>query len=127
MSAGAFVPEIYTSDGGFPYPVRVQPETLSLTLNTTVNLGGLGPVAPNTPSARISGSNRELGVICRRVRFKFSTATIPPGYKPDSILTLPVFTLATYNAYGKNTVGTYTVGGTAYDIAFVGKSPERIN
>lgn len=127
MSAGAFIPEIYSTDGGAIYPVRVQPETLTLTLNSTANAGGVGPVAPNTPSARISGSFRELGVICRRVRFKFSTATIPPGYKLDSILTLPALTLASYNAWGKGSVGTYTINGTAYDVAFVGKSPERIN
>lgn len=127
MSAGAFIPSVYESNTGVFWAVRIQPETLGLVLNSTTNAAATGtPLAVN-PSAKVSGGLREIGVICRRVRFKFSTTVVPTGYKPDSILVLPVLTVAAFNAYGKGSTGTYLLDGTAFDVAFVGKTPERIN
>jgi len=126
MSAGNFIDEIYVTDANIPFNVSVQPETLSLTLNGVANTGGTGPIIPGNPSASVSGSKRKIGVNCRNVRFRF-TGTLPPGYASNRTLTLPVFTLATYTAYDKQQTGTYTLEGVAYDVAFVGKSPETVN
>lgn len=127
MSAGTTVSSAYENNFGAFFPVRIQPETLTLTLGGQANDAPVGPAPPNTPSAKISGGQREAGMICRKVRFRFSGATIPPGYKVNGILTLPVLTPGAYNAWGKGSTGTYTLEGTAYDVAFVGKSPEKIN
>lgn len=126
MSAGAFQNEIYVDNFGNFYPISIQPETLTLTLGGEANVAAAGPLVPNLPSVAVSRGRRTLGVNARLVRFRFS-GTLPPGYQANSILTLPVLTVAAFNAYGKTTVGTYTLNGTSYDIAFVGKTAEKIN
>lgn len=127
MSAGDYINSTYDSDGGTAYPIRVQPETLSLTLNTVANAAGTGTIAAGTPSAKVSGGRKAFGVNARLVRVRF-TSTVPDGYSGGKdTISLPVLTMAAYNAYSKGTTGTYTLGATPYDVAFVGKTPEAVN
>ena len=126
MSAGAFVPGIYVTDTNVPVNISVQPETKSLTLNAVANADGTGPIQPGLPSAKVSGTQRSIGINARKVRVRF-TGAVPPGYIGTSgIITLPVLTKSAWDAYGRQQTGTYTLEGTAYDVAFVGKTGETI-
>lgn len=126
MSAGNFATDgKYETDTGVVHPIRYQPETTSLSLNTVPNAAPAGAVGANLPSARVGSGRRSFGINARLVRFRF-TGTLPPGYSMNGILTLPVLTPAAFNSYGKSQTGTYTLNGTDYDIAFVGKTPETI-
>lgn len=127
MSAGEFANVTYESDGGLIFPIKIQPETETLILATITNVRPTGAVGAGLPSAKVSGSRRSIGVNARLVRFKF-TGAIPDGYiSTCGVLTLPVLTPAAYAAYVKSTVGTYTLGGTAYPVEYVGKTPETVN
>ena len=126
MSAGS--PEIvgYENQLGVIHPIRVQPETLTLTLDGVANAAPTGSIAVGVPSAKVSGSRRAIGVNARLVRFRITDATPPPGYAANSIISLPVLTISAFQSYGKAQTGTYTLNGTDYAVAFVGKTPETI-
>lgn len=122
MSAGKFNRSRYMADNGTDiYPVRVQPETLALTLGGTANAAPAG-AATEKISARISGGRRTLGMNCRRARIQF-TAAPPDGYAVDKILTVPILTPTLYQSISKGTTGTYL--GVACEV--VGKTPEYVN
>ncbi len=126
MSQGTFLQDAkYETDTGVVHPIRIQPETPSLTLNAVANAQPAGAVGSNLPSARVSSGRNSFGINARLVRFRF-TGTLPPGYAMNGILTLPVLTPTAFNSFGKSQTGTYTLEGTDYDIAFVGKTPETI-
>ena len=127
MSAGDFLSSFYELDGGQIAPVRIQPETLSLTLNTVANTAPAGPATAGLPSAKVSGTRRSFGINARKVRVRF-TGTLPPGYSGGKdTISLPVLQTSVFNGYTKGQTGTYTLEATAYDVAFVGKTPETIN
>lgn len=125
MSAGNFVTANYSDNFGNLYPISIQPETESLTLATVANTAAAGPLPPNLPSVSVSRGRRTNGVNARLCRFKFS-GTLPDGYQTNGILTLPVLTQTTFDAWGKGSTGTYTLNGTAFDVEFVGKTAETI-
>lgn len=126
MSAGSFVDVIYETNNSVGYAASVQPETLTLTLNGVANVGGTTTPLQDTPSAIISGSSRRAGVNMRKVRVRF-TGTLPPGYVMNGTITLPVLTPTVFASYARLQTGTYTLEGVDYDVAFVGKTGERIN
>lgn len=127
MSAGAFTSGIYVTDTNIPVNISVQPETKTLTLATTANADGTGPIQPGLPSAKVSSSARSIGINARKVRVRF-TGTIPDGYLGSTgVLSLPVLTKSAWDAYVKQSSGTYTLNGTAYAVEYVGKTPETIN
>ena len=78
MSAGAFTSGIYVTDAGTPVNITVQPETKSLTLNAVANADGTGPIQAGLPSAKVSGSQRSIGINARKVRVRF-TGAVPTG------------------------------------------------
>lgn len=125
MSAGQTVTVAYESGDAIFFPIRIQPETESLTLNGVVNAAPANPVGEGLPSARVSTGRRSFGVNARLIRFRF-TGAVPPGYKENGVLTLPVLQAATYSAYSKTQTGTYTLNGTDYAVEYVGKTPESI-
>ena len=127
MSAGDFLTNaVYETNDGNLVSIRIQPETLTLTLNTVANSQLAGPIDPSYPSAKVSGGRRTLGINARKVRVKF-TGALPPGYSGGKdTISLPVLTLAVFTGYGKGQTGTYTLNGTDYDVEFVGKTPEAI-
>jgi hypothetical protein len=126
MSAGATILAVYDSDGGNSFNIRVQPDTLTLTIATVANASGTGTPAPGLPSAKTSGGRRSIGVNARLIRVRF-TGTLPPGYKMDGIIALPVLQPSIFNGYAKGQTGTYTLNTTDYDVIVVGKTPETIN
>lgn len=126
MSAGAFLNTGYETNIGVIHPIKIQPETLTLTLNSVANEAPTTPIALSVPSAKVSGSRRAIGVNARLVRIRITATTPPPGYVVGGVITLPVLTQVAFAAYGKGTTGTYTLNGTAYAVEFVGKTPETI-
>lgn len=127
MSAGAYVNGIYVTDQNIAVNISVQPETKSLTLNSIANADGVGPIQAGLPSAKVSGGKRDIGINARKVRIAF-TGAVPDGYiGTNGILTLPVLTKTSWDAYEKQTTGTYTLNAVAYPVEFVGKTPETIN
>lgn len=88
MSAGAYINSFYNSNKtGDVHPIRIQPETLALTVDGVANAAAAGP-AGSPISAQVSQSKRALGLNARTVTIKFPTAA-PAGYKVDSPITLP--------------------------------------
>lgn len=119
MSAGNFIDSKYESNSGRVYAIRVQPETLALTLDGTANAAPTGDIDQEV-SAKAKGGKREIGCIARTVTVRF-TGTVPDGYSGDDV-TVPVLTPGLYNAAVKGVTGTYL--GEA--VAYVGKSAERL-
>jgi hypothetical protein len=106
MSAGVFSRSRYSSDSGSIHPIRVQPETLDLTIGGVANAAPAGAVTAGVPSAKVSGSSRSIGLSARLVRIQF-TATPPTGYKAGGTITLPWLLASTFGAISPNAVGTY--------------------
>lgn len=107
MSAGKFTSSFYemSSDlGGYVLKCRVQPETLTATIDTTANAGHAGPAtAPG--SSTISQGRRTSGVNMRYVTLAF-TADLPDGYSGDPVK-IPVLKPATFAAWSPGKTGTY--------------------
>jgi len=121
MSAGQFLRGFYTTDSGEVAGIRTQPETAALALTPGgTNVIPAGPATLPT-RARVSGGRRRYGIKARTVTIVF-TGAVPDGYKPDSPITLPVFTPTVYNAIVPDATGTY-LGSS---VRVVGKSPETI-
>lgn len=125
MSAGAITKTVYESGNGLFFPVKVQPETLTFTLNGVANTAPANSPGVGLPSASVSHGRRAHGVNCRLIRFKI-TGTLPPGYKAESPLTLPVLQASVYAQYDRNQTGTYTLNGIDYTVEYIGKTPETV-
>lgn len=119
MSSGAFTVAGYETDNGDIVPILVQPETLAATLGTANSSAG-ATFAAGFPSAQVSKGKRAIGINARTVSLRL-TAELE-GYKPDSILRIPVTTQARWTALSRGTTVTYQ--GVAGVV--VGKSPESI-
>lgn len=116
MSTGKFTRSRYEADGGVIYPIRIQPETIIGTFNPAP----AGAVNGNI-TVRVGGSRRQYGILARTVRLKW-TGTVPDGYDPAGVLTIPVLTPGAYNDISAGQQVTYQ-GGQA---EVIGKSPERV-
>lgn len=122
MSAGAFTDSFYSSDElGTVHPIRVQPETIALTLGGQANDAPVGTSAIG-PSAQVSRGKRSLGINARTVTIELTAALT--GYLLGSKITLPWLDDSTFAALTpKVTTGTYL----ATACKLVGKSPEKVN
>lgn len=126
MSAGSFIRAPYVADyaAGAVHPIRVQPETLALTLNLPSGSESNTPTNVtvtdiNVPiSARVSGGRRGVGLFARLIRIRF-TNNVPDGYLPGSVITLPLVRIFA-SVLSPGTTGTYL----GEDIEVVGISPE---
>lgn len=122
MSSGAFVIETYQArygGGAITHPIQVQPETVTLVIAGTPNLGASGdPVSPI--SARVSGGRNQIGLNAELVRLKF--VDTPEGYKPDGVITLPLLASAIRVKATRGATGTYQGVG----IVVLGVSPETV-
>lgn len=88
MSSGGFVNANYQSDVGTTHRVKVQPETLELSIDGVANDPTLNQV--DSPfSARVSGSRRGYGLYARTVTVRFLEGDAPVGYEDEGIITLP--------------------------------------
>jgi hypothetical protein len=119
MSTGQFKFSKYEDDDGNIHPIRIQPETELLTLGAA-NAPPAGTVDDNT-FIRVSGSPRAYGLKARWVSFRFTDASPPGGYKPGSLLRLPILNPTVYDGIiAGATTGTYQTGA----IIAVGKGGE---
>ena len=125
MSAGSPIDSVYQANSGTLFPISIQPETLTVTLNSVANTAPEGTPGAGLPSATVSRGRRSNGVNARLIRVSF-TGTLPDGYKMEGILTFPVLQQSVFDGYGKGQVGTYSLNGTDYAIKYVGKTAETI-
>lgn len=119
MSAGRFTRSKYQADDGTILSIRVQPETLTASLGAT-NSAPTGSV-DGLGSAKARGGRREIGVKARRVSVAF-TGSPPTDYAENTVLQIPVLTLATYNATAIGSTGTYL----GSPVTVVGKTAESV-
>lgn len=119
MSSGSFVRSRYETNQGSVAPIRIQPETLGLTLATVANTAPTEALTPGFPSAKVSGSRRQIGLSARRVRIEV-TAAGTSGLSVGSIIALPWLRQATYEAIPDGATGTYN-GAT---VLFLGRQAE---
>ena len=105
MSNGPFTFTNYETNQGNIVGIRVQPETLTLTLNAVANEAPTGTPADGFPSAQTSQSRRAIGINARRVTCVYTAAAT--GDLPGLRITLPWLQLATFNALPRNATGTY--------------------
>lgn len=104
MSAGSFVITKYETNRGEILPIKVQPETVSASVGSA-NTAPTGAVSVNL-FAKAQKNRRSYGVGARGVRLKF-TGTVPTGYAPNSIVSVPILTPTVWNAIDGTTTGTY--------------------
>lgn len=119
MSSDKFTRSSYESDAGDVYPVRVQPETIALSLGGNANAPTA--VAINQKSrARVSSGVKGVP-ICRGVYMRWSGAP-PANYDANGVLFVPVLTRSLYNSVVSGVTVANYLGAAAI---VVGKRPER--
>lgn len=121
MSSGRYTRSKYEADSGDIHPIRVQPETLAATVGGGANAAPGGTIT-SPISAKVSKSNRGVGLKPRTVTIVFDEGAAPAGYADNSPITIPVLTPARYTAIAKGATGTYLGAG----VTVVSKSPERV-
>lgn len=123
MSAGAFITSRYGSNTlATQHPIRVQPETLEITLGGTANAAPVGTSI--LPSAQVSRSRRALGINARTITFKFPEGGAPTGYKELSPITVPW--LQNNAAFLEAVPGETAVTAYGSTAILVGTSPEKV-
>lgn len=123
MSSGAFTTSRYESNVlGTIHPIRVQPETLAITLGGTANAAPAGTAVK--PSAQVSRSSRSIGINARTITFKFPPGGAPAGYKADSPITVPW--LQDNAAFNDAVPGQTVVVAYEQTAVLVGTSPEKV-
>lgn len=111
MSAGNFdLDGKYESNSGQVYRCRPQPETAEMTLDGTANAYPSGAITAGVGSLKLSKGNRELGVVPRRVKVRWTAA--PSGPQADyggigSTFLVPVFNPTVFAGYAEGNIGTY--------------------
>ena len=120
MSNGPFQDSKYAADDDTVYGIKVQPETLSLTINSVQNDPPAGAVTGDV-LARVTGSRRGYGVFARVGRFRI-TASGTSGLAVGRVITLPLLNGDIYDECKKPNTGTYNTAS----VAVVGRSGEVI-
>lgn len=118
MSAGNFQTARYVDNDGGEWAIRVQPETLALSIGGNTNSGGSGSGQTNG-YVRVSNRRRQFGLTPRKVSIRF-TGAVPDGYSGDPISGLPLLNSAIYDAATPLATGTYL----GEDIEVVSRSDE---
>ena len=120
MSQGRFEIVNYGSNKlATVHPIRIQPETLTLTIGGITNSAPIGSAI--LPSAQVSQGKRKKGLNARSVTFKFAVGSAPVGYKPESPISLPwLQNNAAFNGTFAGQEGSYQ----GADIVIVGTSNE---
>ena len=105
MSNGPFTLTFYGTDAAPVATIRVQPETLALTIGTTPNAAVTGPSTPGLPSAQSSQSRNAIGINARRVRCVYEAGA--SAGLPGLSITLPWLDPATFATISEGSSGTY--------------------
>jgi len=128
MSAGRFTGTRYQASygaGNEIHPIRVQPETISLTINSVANNPPAGAIT-NPISAVVSRGSNARGLRPRLVTLRAPDTNPPATYLAGGITTVPLLNTAiaaaAANADDDTTVSylgisTWTVVGVASEIA----------
>ena len=118
--AGKFSLTKYEMDVGLIVPIRVQPETLGLSIGSVANTAPTEAVEAGLPSAKVSKGKNAMGIGARSVTVQFT------GEKPDGIegdtAKIPVLQKSVWEGYGITETGTYQ--GKAVKV--IGKSSESV-
>lgn len=123
MSAGAFINTRYAADynsGDQIHPIRVQPETLALIVDSEDNDPPAGATT-NPISAVSSLGRRQKGLKPRTITIRLPLTGQPTGYLPNSLITLPALNRVIYDAAQPGDAATYLGVSTC---VVVSKSPE---
>jgi len=120
MSNGAFTNSKYETNDGNVVPIKLQPETLTLTVAGTANAAPAGAVDAGWPSADVSRSRRAIGIHCRSISVKVTTPA--SGYEDNGLIRVPIMTASVWDGAvkGAAVVGAFGTGEVA------GKQPEII-
>lgn len=121
MSAGEFLATRYETSspglGGVIMPIKVQPETVLLTIAGVGNDPPAGAV--DFPlRVSVSAGNREYGVKARRVTLRFTDGG-PTGYSGDDV-TVPILTPAVAAVASPGATGTYLLA----NVEVISTQPE---
>ena len=120
MSSGAFQTTRYElNDTAVIVPFRAQPETIALTNGTVANDPPAGDVTLSL-FAKARKGVREYGIGTRLITISWEGSP-PAGYEDDN-LTIPILTVAAFNAYTVGSNVTYL--GT--QALVVGRTAERL-
>jgi len=123
MSAGPFQKRFYTSNRGLVHTIRIQPETVSLTIGGQSNTGPTGPADEGTARVRVAGGRRGFGLRARKLYVRFtSDENLPTGYKFGSTLSIPILQPSLYENSLEPAGQTGTYQG--FPIEVIGGSPE---
>lgn len=124
MSAGVFTDSRYKSDDNLVFPVRVQPETLQLVLDTATNTATSDDVGAGLPTLVTRKSRKGFGVHPRFVTIKLTAdgAGAKADYKEGTQHRVPILQKAMWQSLVKGDVGTYL--GIACEV--VSKTPELL-
>lgn len=125
MSAGAFqISKYQASYGGGAeiHPIRIQPETLSATIDGTANAAPTA-VQTNPIQARVAGGKRQIGLLARYVTLQAPATGQPTGYQGGGVTRIPALTETFYNKATKGASCTYL--GVTYTV--VSRSRERVD
>lgn len=114
MSSGPFILQKYETDKGNVVPIRVQPETETLTLNGGANTQATGSQTPGAPSATHSGSYRRAGTHARTVTIRMLAPVSGTQIVTGSLITLPVFSRTVWDDYSIGNEGTYQGAACRY-------------
>lgn len=120
MSAGDFQYSSYETDSGAIHRIRIQPETLALSVGGATNNPPAGAVT-GQGTVKVSKTRREFGIGARSVTIAWDGAT-PAGYSGDNITRIPVLTPATYNSITVGASGSYL----GVDVVIVSKTAESV-
>lgn len=128
MSAGGFVKAKYAASydaGSQIHPIRVQPETLTCTVNGIENDEPVGAIT-NPISALVSRGRRARGLIVRTVTLVAATEGQPAGYKAGGLTTIPALTQSFFDecVNATNTTVVSYNGVATYKVAYV--SDEKV-
>lgn len=124
MSTGDFTRSKYQANDGKIFPVKLQPETIQLTLGGVANTPPVGDVLSGLPTVKVSTGAREFGVRPRGVVIEL-TATGGVGfadYAEGNKYRVTVLTEELWDAAAAEQVGTYL--GIACKVS--SKYPELI-
>lgn len=125
MSSGSFTITKYAAsygDGDEIHPIRVQPETLTATIDGTANSAPAG-AQTNPIQARVSGGKRQIGLLARYVTLQAPASNQPDNYQAGGITRIPALTEAFYNKATKGASCTYLT--KTYTV--VSRSRERVD
>lgn len=95
MSQGTFTKSKYQASYSTTaiHPIRVQPETITCTINGVTNNPPTGDIT-NPISAVVSRGQRAKGLIARAVVLQTPESGGPADYKPLGLITIPALTPA---------------------------------